>query len=310
MQTSGGVLNTAEDVRAISIDELPTRCAHSTVVLVEPTFFDRSYEINPYMEGTVDRDRAREQWEQLRDVYDRRVDDLRILDPGEIWSGLDEGTDAPPPTDRPDMVFVANHALPSATGAEVLLARMATSERAGEPIYFRAWAEAEGYDVRSPPSVRFEGMGDALWHPGRRLLWGGYGERTDRHAYEELSDRLDTTVVPIELTDERYYHLDVCLAPLSESMALIQPDAFTSDGLTKIEALFDTVLEAPTEEATGELVVNVEVVDDTVILGTDAPRTTAMLEDAGFDVLSIQTSEFRKAGGSVCCLTLSLGPPG
>jgi len=152
-------------------------------------------------------------------------------------------------------------------------------------------------------------MGDALWHPGRRLLWAGHGVRSDRAAYDELATRLDATVVPLELTDERYYHLDVCFAPLSESTVLIQPDAFTADGREKITSLFEEVLEAPGSEATDDLAVNVEVLGETVVLGASAPRTAELLESAGFDVVTVDTSEFQKAGGSVCCLTLSAGSP-
>jgi len=309
MQTSGRIVDTVEDVRSVSVEDIPSRPAHSTVVLVDPRFFDREYVINPHMDGEVDRNRAREQWERLRTVYEQRIDEVRVIDPADTWNALDDESEAPMPAERPDMVFVANHALPTAGGDGLVLACMATAERAGEPAHFRAWAEEAGYQVHPAPSARFEGMGDALWHPGRRLLWGGYGVRTDRAAYDDLAKRLDATIVPLELTDEHYYHLDVCLAPLSESTALVQPDAFTSDGLAKIESVFETVLRAPAVEATDGLAVNVEVIDETVILGADAPETTTLLEDAGFDVLSVATDEFRKAGGSVCCLTLSLGTP-
>jgi N-dimethylarginine dimethylaminohydrolase len=309
MQDRGVVLDDAGSVRELSIDDIETRPTHSTAVLVDPQFFDRDYVINPYMGGDVDKDRAREQWDRLRELYEERAEDVRVLDPAATWEALGADSGGPPPAERPDMVFVANHGVPTADGAGVILARMATDERAGEPEHFRAWAREEGYSVESPPSVRFEGMGDALWHPGRRLLWGGHGVRSDRQAYDELADRLDATVVPLELTDDRYYHLDVCLAPLSESTALIQPEAFTQDGLAKIRAVFERVLEAPADESTDGLAVNVEVIDDTVILGSGAPETTALLEDAGYEVLSVDTDEFLKAGGSVCCLTLSMGTP-
>jgi len=204
-----------------------------------------------------------------------------------------------------------NSAISSSTadGSGVILAEMATPERAGEPEHLGAWARAAGYQVHPSPSVRFEGTGDALWHPNRRLLWGGHGVRTDREAYDELAETLDATIVPLELTDDHYYHLDVCLAPLSETTALIQPDAFTETGLAKIDALFETVLEAPPDESTDGLAVNLEVIDGTAVLGSEAPETTALLEDAGYDVLSVETDEFMKAGGSVCCLTLSMGTP-
>ncbi len=307
MQRSG-VLDGVGDVRKLSLSAIPTREAHGTAVMVEPRYFDRVYKINPYMEGSIDRDRARTQWEHLRETLESCADDVRVLDPRETQELVDDVT-APLASNRPDMVFVANHALPTPTGEGFVLARMATDERAGEPRHFAAWARRQGYDVATAPAATFEGMGDALWHPGRELLWGGYGVRSEREAYDELVDRLDVPLISLELTSEYYYHLDVSLAPLSESTALVQPEAFTDDALAKIAAVFETVLEAPPAESTAALAVNLEVFDGTVVLGTEAPETTQLLEGAGFDVVTVDTGEFQKAGGSVCCLTLTAGTP-
>lgn len=307
MQDGGVVLEDIERIRDLTVKDIPTRPAHSTVVLVDPAYFDVEYAINPYMGGDVDSERARAQWEQLRDVYEDLADDVRVLDPAETWESL--GSDSPPPAERPDMVFVANHAVPSADGDRVVLSRMATAERTGEPDHFKLWADEQGYGVESPPSVEFEGMGDALWHPGRRLLWGGHGVRSDKRAYDELAAHLDATILPLEITDDQYYHLDVCLAPVSESTALIEPEAFTQDGLTKIRTVFDRVIEAPAAESKEGLAVNVEVLDETVLVSADAPETAGLLEDAGYDVVPVDTGEFLKAGGSVCCLSLFVGTP-
>lgn len=307
MDASSRVVEDVADLRALSLDGLPTRPAHETVLLVEPTHFDLAYAINPHMSGEVDRERAREQWERLREAFERAGADVRVLVPDETAQMLDGA--GPAPADRPDMVFAANHAVPTADGAGVVLARMATDERAGEPEHLRVWAEREGYRVAEPPAARFEGTGDALWHPGRRLLWGGYGFRTDRAAYDELAARLDATVVPLELVDERYYHLDVALAPLSETTALVRPAAFTDAGLAKIRAVFETVLAAPAEESAERLAVNLAVVGDTAITSAEIPETAALLDEAGFDVVPVDTGEFLTAGGSVFCMALSLGAP-
>jgi len=301
-----GVFDNVRDVRTLSLEDIPGRGKHSTVIMADPRYFDRVYKINPYMEGNIDKDRARKQWEQLRKMFESHADDVRILDPNETEELL-TGVDAPQASNRPDMAFVANHALATADGKGFVLARMATEERAGEPIHFAAWARQQGYDVQSAPAATFEGMGDALWHPERELLWAGYGIRSERAAYDELADRLDVPLITLELTSEYYYHLDVSLAPLSESTALVQPEAFTDDALGKIEALFETVLEAPSAESTEGLAVNLEVFGGTVILGSEIPETTELLEGAGFEVVSIETSEFQKAGGSVCCLALLAG---
>lgn len=304
MQELRGLLD-SEQLASLSIPDLPARQPHTTAALVEPTFFDLTYSINPHMGGEVDRGLAREQWEQLRGVYERRAEDVRVLDPATVWEEL--GREGSPPEAQPDMVFIANHAVPTADGEELVLSRMATPERADEPRYFAAWARGEGYRIQSPPAARFEGAGDATWHPGRELLWGGYGVRSERAAYDELAGRLGVPVVPLELTDDRYYHLDLCLLPLSETDVLVQPEAFTERGLDRIESVFETVIEAPVDETLDRFVVNGEVFEDAVITSADAPVTERRLEDAGYEVVSVETGEFRKAGGSVRCLTLRLG---
>ena len=307
MQDLRGVLDDEKRLDALSIGDLPTRPAHDTAALVDPAFFDRTYAINPHMAGDVDRERARAQWDRLRAVYERHAADVCVLDPAAVRDLVDP--DIPPPADLPDMVFVANHAVPTATGDAVVLARMSTPKRADEPAYLGAWADREGYGVRSAPTARFEGAGDAIWHPGRRLVWGGHGVRTDPRAYDELATRLDAPVVPLELADDRYFHLDLCLLALSETTALIRPDAFTDESRARIEAVFETVLAAPAAETLDSFAVNAEAIDGTVIAGTGAPETTALLEANGYDVVSVETTEFLKAGGSVGCLTLRLGPP-
>ncbi|MFC3959827.1 dimethylarginine dimethylaminohydrolase family protein [Halovivax cerinus] len=294
----------------------PDRPAHDRILLVRPTHFDVAYAINPYMGGDVDRERAFDQWRTLRDASDRYVD-VTVLDPDDGWRrygadvvGADGLSDPARPADHPDLVFAANLGLPTADGTGVVLASMATDERRGEPAYLAAWAEQAGYEVSSPPTGAFEGTGDALWHPDRRLLWGGYGVRTERAVYDDLADRLDVPVLALELTDDRYYHLDVCLTPLDAEAALIQPEAFTVDGLARLDEVFDTILEIPVDESLEGMAGNAHCVDGQhVLLPAGNPETESVLRDAGYEPVPIDTGEFEKAGGSVFCLSLELGTP-
>lgn len=302
--------------RSISLEAVRSRPDHSTVLLVHPRYFDVRYRINPYMGGRVDADRARSQWQTLRDAYETYADAVAVLDPAETGALLEaddgersERTDVVAPERLPDMVFCANHGVPTADGTGVVLASMATAERATEPSYFAAWCRQRGYEVLPAPDCPFEGTGDAIWHPGKRLLWGGYGVRTAREAYDDLAARLDAAVLTLELTDDHYYHLDVCFAPLDESTVLIQPAAFTADGLATIRSVFDRVLEVPREEGLEGLAGNCHCVDGThVLLGAGNPETERVLADAGYEPVPIPTDEFRKAGGSVCRLKFELGP--
>ena len=74
--------------------------------------------------------------------------------------------------------------------------------------------------------------------------------------------------------------------------------------------MFEQVREAPAGEALDSFAGNGTVMDGTVVAGTGTPVTTERLEAAGYDVVSVETGEFLKAGGSVGCLTLRLGTPG
>ncbi|WP_331235113.1 dimethylarginine dimethylaminohydrolase family protein [Natronorarus salvus] len=290
---------------SFSTGDLPARPDHATLALARPTHFDVRYHINPYMREGVDTDRAHGQWETLLQACERYAENTLVIDPDVL--SVPEGT--PDPATLPDFAFGANHALPIPDGTGALLAAMSTDERVAEPTYFEAWAHEAGYDVLSPPDHAFEGGGDALWHPGRRLLWGGHGIRSERAAYDDIADRLDTRVIALELTDPHYYHLDVCFSPLDSETVLIQPEAFTDEGLALIEAVFDRLLAAPVSETRGGLACNAVALGDRVLLGAGNPTTERLLSDAGFDPVPIGTDEFQKAGGSVRCLTLSLGDP-
>jgi len=308
---------------------VPDRSAHRRTLLVHPRFFDVRYRINPYMGGRVDRDTATKQWDALRETYER-YGEVCVLDPDAIALSLDdrntddcgradgggmsvsEGTDGTAipasPASLPDLVFCANHGVAAAEGKRVVLASMATPERRDEPAYLAAWCHEQGYTTRSlPEGVAFEGTGDAIWHPGKRLLWGGYGVRTDRRAYDGLSKILDVPVLELELTNRYYYHLDVCFAPLDAETVLIQPDAFTAAGRARIASVFERVIEAPPAESIDGLACNCHAIDGgTVVVGAGNPRTVKRLETAGYAVHEVATDEFLKAGGSVRCLTLTL----
>jgi N-dimethylarginine dimethylaminohydrolase len=313
------------DVIDVALADVPCRPVHGRTLLVHPRFFDVRYRINPHMGGRVDRARATEQWESLRAVCGHHGD-VSVLDPDAPRSplggttagtGIDADTDGEPlssvpsPAALPDMVFCANHGIATPDGEGVVLASMATPERAGEPAYFAAWCHERGYEVRRlPEGLAFEGTGDAIWHPEKRLLWGGYGIRTDGEAYDALAASFDVPVLRLELTDPRYYHLDVCFAPLDPETVLIQPEAFTEAGRSRIASVFERVLRAPATESVDGLACNCLSIDgETVVLGDGNPRTAELIENAGFGTHEVATGEFLKAGGSVRCLTLTLGDP-
>jgi N-dimethylarginine dimethylaminohydrolase len=293
------MLHTRVSDSLLALEALPVVPLPRQVLLASPEHFDVTYVINPHMEGkigTVDRDEAQRQWEALRDAYGRLNLEVHTLK-GE--------------RDLPDMVFCANQTLPYHTqGGErgVVLSRMHAAQRRAEVEYFRRFFREQGYETVSLPddvAGDFEGMGDAIWHPGRYLLWGGYGYRTDVAVYEDISRRLDLDVIALSLVDADFYHLDTCFCPFDERTVLIYPPAFDADGLALIHHVFERVLEAPEDDARQRFACNAHCPDGKhVLLQRGSTETVRQIREAGFEPVELDTSEFLKSGGSVFCMKM------
>lgn len=290
------------------IADLPRVARPDRVLLADPRDFDVVYAINPHMRDErgalerVDRTRARAQWQALRAAFERLGLAVDVLEP---LAG------------HPDLVFCANQALPVPPGVardgrpRLVPSRMAHAERAGEVPHVVRALEARGYavDPLAGPAERLEGMGDGLWHPGRRLLWAGVGPRSDVAAWEELAERYDLPVCLLPLADPDFYHLDTALALLSEDACLWFPPALDANARGLVEALVPRRIVAPEREARDLLACNACCVDGRrVLIEREARETMRMLGEFGFEALGLDTSEYLKSGGSVFCMKLMHGP--
>lgn len=292
---------TKADQIDFSISELPSMPVPGRVLMVKPTHFDVEYVINPHMKGfigQVDKMQAENEWEYLVDGYEELGYKVHIMDGQE---GL------------PDMVFCANQSLPFVDengNKKVVMGIMHADQRKGEVPFIEEWYKNNGYEVIRPdPAIvtDFEGMGDALWHFKRRLLWGGYGFRSSLNAYEQISEVTEAPVIALELVDDFFYHLDTCLCILNENHALIYPDAFTDEGLEMIQKLFKNVIQATPYEAKKLFAVNAACPDGkNVFIQQGCTDVNQKLRDAGFYVHEFSTYEFIKSGGSVFCMKMML----
>ncbi len=282
-----------------TIETTPPMPLPRQVLMVLPDHFDVEYVINPHMEGyvgQVDRALARRQWEALRDTYRTLGFEVHVLDGA---PGL------------PDMVFCANQTLPflrEGGTRGVVLSRMHAPQRRDEVPHIAHFFERQGYALVSIPDEvpgSFEGMGDALWHPGHALLWGGYGFRTDLAVYEWLARELGVRVVALQLTDPDFYHLDTCLSLLDAGTALYVPAAFDEAGRALLHRLIPTLIEVPEREARELLACNAHCPDGRhVLIQQGCTETVARLRAAGFEPIELDTGEFLKSGGSVFCMKL------
>lgn len=259
------------------------------ILMCPPDFYGIHYEINPWMNTKRQADHALavDQWRRLK----------------ELLEGLGAKIEQMAPQDRlPDMVFTANAALIYQRRAVV--SRFKHPQRQGEEAHFRAWLCEAGFQVsETPAEFSFEGAGDALFC-GDTLL-AGYRLRSDASGVHQIGEQLGVRLIPLELIDPYYYHLDTCFCPLSPEAAIYHPGAFDDYGHRVLRDLIPTLVEIDPDEARS-FGCNAVVVGRTVVTNTGCPRLHAQLTQIGHDAVETPLSEFVKAGGSAKCLTLRI----
>ncbi len=254
-----------------------------------PVYYGIEYEINPWMstERQADHELATQQWQTLRQI---------LLDVGAQIS------EVPPVSGLPDLVFTANAAI--IFGKRAVLARFKHEQRKGEEIHFRRWLEAHGWQVDEPPAnFSFEGAGDALFCGD--TLYAGYRQRSDASGHQNIGEMLGVRVLPLELVDPYYYHLDTCFCPLAPDEAIYFPAAFDDYG-QRVLAESIPKLHAVEETEARSFACNAVVVGKSVVTNTGCPKLHVRLRSLGYEPIETRLSEFVKAGGSAKCLTLRL----
>lgn len=259
------------------------------ILMCSPEHYGIEYEINPWMDRRIKSDPAESssQWEGLRRVLVELGATVELLEP---VAGL------------PDMVFTANAGL--VFRDRFLTSRFRHEVRQGETPHFNGWFAAHGFRVEElPEGMYFEGAGDALFCGD--ILFAGYRFRSDALGHQWIGEALGVEVLPLELVDPRFYHLDTCFCPIAEGAAIYYPGAFDEYGQSVIRSQVPTLIEVTVEEA-ARFSCNAVVVGRTVVMNAGAPKLARDLQSLGYAVRLLPLAEFIKAGGSAKCLTLRI----
>jgi N-dimethylarginine dimethylaminohydrolase len=259
------------------------------LLMCPPDHYGIEYEINPWMSRSrpADRHRATGQWHGLRRLLERAGARISCLEP---VAGL------------PDLVFTANAALVYEDMA--ILSRFRHPQRQGEEAHHRRWFAGHGFRVyQLKARADFEGAGDALFCGD--TLFAGYRIRSDIRAYQEIGAVLGCRVVPLELVDPRFYHLDTCFCPVAPGVAVYYPQALDTYGRRALRALIDDLIPVSATEA-HHFACNAVVVGKTVVTGTRCPELHERLRARGLTPHGTALGQFIKAGGGAKCLTLRL----
>ncbi len=259
------------------------------ILMCPPDHYGIEYEINPWMNRSLGAVRvlAFQQWKSLHAAL--------------VSLGVQVETMQPQPN-LPDLVFTANAGL--VFGTTFLSSRFRHAVRARESPFFEAWFAEHGFQVEHMPEEAYhEGAGDALFCG--ETLFAGYRTRSDASAHQWVGEKFGVRVLPLELVNTRFYHLDTCFCPLAQDEALYFPGAFDDYGQRVLRAHVPKLI-AVTEDEANRFGCNAVVVGKTVIHNSRCPQLAAELTQAGYQSLEVELDEFLKAGGSAKCLTLRL----
>ena len=252
------------------------------LLLTDPTHFEVSYTINPWMrpyawaENPVDHlAAARRSFQSLAAALTAAGARLEIM---RGVAGL------------PDMVFPANAAV--VLDRLALLSRFRHPERQGEEQHFQAYFRVlmeRGFIFDEvallPPNCFQEGAGDCIWDAARGRFWAGYGQRSTRQAAAEVSAFFGRETTALELISPRFYHLDVCFCPLSGGEIFYYPPAFSAASLAAIRDVVapEDLIEATDEDA-ARFNVNAVNIDDRLVMAKASPELVARLAERGYRV--------------------------
>jgi N-dimethylarginine dimethylaminohydrolase len=259
------------------------------LLMCPPDYYGIEYEINPWMSRSrgSSLERARAQWRILHNTLVGLGATVELMTPR---PGL------------PDLVFTANAGL--VFGGRFFSSCFRHEVRARESPHFDAWFAAHGFAVEHlPPGMYFEGAGDALFCGPS--LFTGYRIRSDVQGCQHLAGMIRRQVLPLELVNPYFYHLDTCFCPLAPGEAIYYPEAFDVYGRKVLQTHVPGLIAATDAEAK-RFGCNAVVVGKAVVTNTGCDRLAADLRAAGYTPVAVELDEFLKSGGSAKCLTLRL----
>jgi len=262
-----------------------------SVLMCKPTYFSVEYQINPWMKpGTVDQKKAMEQWENLKQAYQNAGIKVNVIEQDK---------------NQPDMVFAADQGIVlNSTTNSVLLSSFRYPQRQGETIFYQKWLNQNGYLTHNLPANHyFEGGGEII--PFYKGYLVGQGFRNSADSIEFITKNYQIPFFPLQLINQKYYHLDTCLFVLSDTTAFYYKPAFAEESIKTLQNLFPDLIEI-SENDVSQFAANSVVSGSSVFCNVGCNDFVNQIKQRGFDCIQVDISEFMKSGGGIHCLTFEL----
>jgi N-dimethylarginine dimethylaminohydrolase len=143
--------------------------------------------------------------------------------------------------DFADAVYIANIGIMLCHQKEPVFvgSNYKSPPRRGEEKAAMDYFKAAGYKVNKCPYY-FEGEAD-LKSVTDNIYIGAYGLRTERKALDWFADTYDMKVIPVEMTDERNYHIDTEICPLTAHKVIVATSLLKPVEIKAIEKVAEIV---------------------------------------------------------------------
>ncbi len=258
---------------------------HQEILMCPPTYYAIEYKINPWMISQVNQDKAQQQWQDLKKIFENLGIKVSLITPVKYL---------------PDMVFTADQGV---VYKEIFIkSNFYHPQRQRESLYTLHWFKEKGFTiVELPKSACFEGQGDLLFLNETILI--GIGQRTNKKAAKIIKRLFNKEVIMLRLIDPYFFHLDTALCPLSNKAIMLYQKAFDVLSLRKIKKLGLKIIFLEKEDAF-KMACNSIVYKNHIIINKGCSQELLVrLQNEGFSVIEIDISEFIKSGGGARCLT-------
>lgn len=190
-----------------------------------------------------------------------------------------------------DSCFVEDNAV--IHNGKALICRMAKDSRRDETGAVESILKGMVRVRRATTPATVEG-GDVV-HFSDRLL-SGVTQRTNKHGISQMREWLEVKVDTVE--DPSIVHLKSYVTYLGRN-SVISTRRYSMHPALKGYS----VLVVPEDEG---YAADTLAIGDTVLMAKGRPGSQALVEDAGFDVVSLDVSEIEKCEGALTCLSLIL----
>jgi N-dimethylarginine dimethylaminohydrolase len=220
-----------------------------------------------------------------------------------------------------DLIYVANMGLYLEPADVIVISNFTSPPRRGEEKVGKAYFEADGHTVISPPpDCHFEGEAD-LKFVRDNLYVGGYGMRSDIATFEWLEKQFDIKITKCLVTDERQYHFDCQFGPLTMNKALVCTESFQKKDVKEIEKIVE-IIDVPKAEAYC-MACNIVRVGANILVASaltamsakdknyltevsKVERLNHICSQNGLGLVPFNLSEYDKSGAALSCLVMHL----